>query len=205
MRQLLFSAVLSVSVWACGTADPPRLALGAPAPTSRCQAWTGGRIRSDRISDSRVLAVVFTCNTCPASQLYEARIQQLHDDYRGKGVAVVAINPNQPAAMQLADLGYTDVGESLDDMKVRAAHRRLDYPYLSDGETQAVTRQFGVVIDAAHLRVRPGAHAAVSGPDRRRPARGRSVKSPDARERDRRAARGPAGSRRAAHASRAAR
>src|SRR5919107_3213163 len=47
--------------------------------------------------------------------------------------------------MQLADLAHTDVGESLEDMKARAEHRKLPYPYLSDGGTQAVTKAFGVV------------------------------------------------------------
>ena len=76
---------------------------------------------------------------------------KLHEDYRGRGVSVVAVNPNSPPAMQLADLGYSDVGESLDDMKVRAAHRRIDYPYLSDAD-QSVARKFGVV-SAPHIFV----------------------------------------------------
>jgi thiol-disulfide isomerase/thioredoxin len=145
MRQLLVSAVFSLSVSACGTADPPGLATGAPAPEFALPGVDGRTHSLDEYSDRRVLAVVFTSNTCPTSQVYEARIQRLHDEYRGKGVAVVAINPNQPAAVQLADLAYTDVGDSLEDMKIRAGHRRLAYPYLSDGESQAVTKQFGVV------------------------------------------------------------
>ena len=92
-----------------------------------------------------MLAVVFTCNHCPASQLYEARLSKLHDDYRDTGVAVVAINPNSPKALRLDELSHTDVGESLDDMKMRAAYRRLEYPYLSDGESQTLAKQFGVV------------------------------------------------------------
>jgi peroxiredoxin len=144
MRQLLW-LVLALTVPACGASGPPSLALGAPAPDFTLPG-VDGRTHSLRdYAGSQVLAVVFTCNTCPASQLYEARIRKLQEEYSGKGVAVVAINPNQPRAMRLADLGYTDVGESLDDMKVRAAHRHNDYPYLSDGETQAVSKQFGVV------------------------------------------------------------
>jgi peroxiredoxin len=144
MRQLLLTLIVAISAAACGAAEPPRLALGSPAPDFTLPG-SDGRTHSLRdYADKRVLAVVFTCNTCPASQLYEGRIRKLHEDYRGKGVAVVAINPNKPAAMQLADLGHTDVGEALDDMKVRAAHRQLDYPYLSDGETQMVSRQFRI-------------------------------------------------------------
>ena len=61
--------------------------------TSRCRAPTARAHSLADYADSRVLAVVFTCNHCPASQLYEARIAKLYEDYRNQGVAVVAINP----------------------------------------------------------------------------------------------------------------
>ena len=62
-------------------------------------------------------------------------------------MTLVAVNPNRPAALQLQDLSFSDVGESLDDMNARVAHRQISYPYLSDGEAQAVTRAFGVGCD----------------------------------------------------------
>ena len=145
MRHLSLLLVVTLSAAACGTTGPRPLAPGSAAPDFTLPGADGRSHSLRDFSDSRVLAVVFTCNTCPSSQHYEARIRQLHEDYRGKGVTVVVINPNKPAALRLADLSHTDVGETLDDMKARAAHRRLEYPYLSDGESQAVTRQFGVV------------------------------------------------------------
>ncbi|MEO7189838.1 MAG: hypothetical protein ABI051_02135 [Vicinamibacterales bacterium] len=33
------------------------------------------------------------------AQAYEARLQRIHDEYRDKSVALVAINPNNPASM----------------------------------------------------------------------------------------------------------
>ena len=145
MRHLSLLLLVTLSAAACGTSGPRPLAPGSAAPDFTLPGADGRSHSLRDFSDSRVLAVVFTCNTCPASQLYEARIRRLHEDYRDKGVTVVAINANKPAALRLADLSHTDVGETLDDMKARAAHRRLEYPYLSDGESQAVTRQFGVV------------------------------------------------------------
>ena len=146
MRHVLsLLLVVAVAVAACGTSGSRPLAPGAAAPDFTLPG-ADGRTHSLRdFAGSRVLAVVFTCNTCPASQLYESRIRQLHEDYRARGVTVVAINPNKPAALRPADLSHTDVGETLADMNARAAHRRLEYPYLSDGESQAVTRRFGVV------------------------------------------------------------
>jgi thiol-disulfide isomerase/thioredoxin len=94
-------------------------------------------------ASAKVLAIVFTCNHCPTAQLYETRIKKLADDYRGKGVALVAIQPNNPAAIRLDELGYTDVSDSFEDMKIRAAYRHFNFPYLYDGDTQTVARAYG--------------------------------------------------------------
>jgi peroxiredoxin len=136
------SAALVAS--ACGR-DHPRLARGAAAPDFSLPGVDGTQHSLADYARSRVLAVVFTGNSCPASQLYEGRLRALAEDYRDRGVTLVAINPNSPGALQDQDLAFSDVGESLEDMKVRAAHRRISYPYLSDGEGQAVARAFGVV------------------------------------------------------------
>jgi peroxiredoxin len=135
----------------CSRNEQAGLPIGAAAPEFSLPGIDGKSHALRDYAGSRVLAVVFTGNSCPASQAYEARIRKLHEDYRDRGVSVVAINPNSPSAMQLADLGYSDLGESLDDMKVRAAHRRIDYPYLSDAD-QSVAKKFGVVA-APHLFV----------------------------------------------------
>ena len=110
---------------AVAAAEGAHLAIGAPAPEFSLPGIDGKSHALRDYADSRALAIVFTGNSCPVSQQYEARIRKLHEDYRDKGVSVVAINPNAPAAMQLADLGYSDVGETLDDMKARAADRQL--------------------------------------------------------------------------------
>jgi thiol-disulfide isomerase/thioredoxin len=92
-----------------------------------------------------VLAIVFECNHCPVSQLYEGRIEKLYKEYRSKGVALVAINPNNPKSIRLNEQGYTDVNDSLAEMKIRTAFRGSEWPYLYDGETQGVSSKFGVV------------------------------------------------------------
>ncbi len=68
---------------------------------------------------SPILVVVFTCNHCPIAQMYEQRIQQLETDYRDRGVAVVAIQPNDPKAIRIDELDSSDISDSLDEMKIR--------------------------------------------------------------------------------------
>ena len=126
-------------------ADEPHatLAIGSPAPDFNLPGVDGKTHRLSDYSSAKVLVVVFTCNHCPTAQLYEPRIKKLHDDYAGKSVALVAIQPNNPNAIRLDELGYTDVSDSLEEMKVRAAYRHFDFPYLYDGDTQVVARAYG--------------------------------------------------------------
>ncbi len=94
---------------------------------------------------AKVLVVVFTCNHCPTAQAYEDRLIKLTSDYKNKGVAVVAINPNDDKALRLDELDFSDLGDSFEDMKVRAREKQFNFPYLYDGETQAVAKQYGPV------------------------------------------------------------
>ena len=119
------------------------LAAGSPAPDFSLPGIDGKIHQLSEYQDSRLLMVMFICNHCPTSQLYEGRMKKLVEDYRNQGVAFVAIQPNDPRAVQLSELGYTDVSDSLDEMKIRAAYRHFNFPYLYDGETQSVTQAYG--------------------------------------------------------------
>jgi thiol-disulfide isomerase/thioredoxin len=136
--------LLILSLAACTRDSHPTLAIGAPAPDFALPGIDGKTHTLSEYSKSPVLAVVFTCNHCPTSQLYEGRIKKLDEDYRGKGLTVVAINPDSPEGVRLSDLGYSDVGDSLPEMKARATHRGFAFPYLHDN-MQAVSLKFGVV------------------------------------------------------------
>jgi thiol-disulfide isomerase/thioredoxin len=95
--------------------------------------------------DAKILIVTFTCNHCPTAQYYEERIKQIAGDYRGKGVALVAIMPNDPRSVRLDELGWTDVSDSFAEMKLRAADRQFNFPYLYDGESEETSRAYGPV------------------------------------------------------------
>jgi thiol-disulfide isomerase/thioredoxin len=58
-------------------------------------------------------------------------------------VAFVAISPNDPKAVRLDELGYTDLSDSLEEMKIRAKDRKFTFPYLFDGDEQTVSRAYG--------------------------------------------------------------
>jgi len=88
-----------------------------------------------------VLVLIFTCNHCPTAQAYEKRIKKLTADYKKKGVAIVAISPNDPRAVRLDELGYSDMSDFLIEMRIRARDRKFNFPYLYD-EDQSVAKAF---------------------------------------------------------------
>jgi peroxiredoxin len=135
--------ILLVSLTAVAEEHHPILPIGSPAPDFALPGVDGRIHKLSDYASSPVLAVVFTCNHCPIAQMYEQRIQQLANDYKGKGVAVVAIQPNDPKAIRIDELDSSDLSDSLAEMKIRAQYKHLTYTYLYDGETQQVARAYG--------------------------------------------------------------
>ena len=121
------------------------LQIGAAAPDFELPGVDGRTYRLADFAAAEVLAVVFTCNHCPTAQAYEERLVKLHADYKDRGVALVAISPNDAKAVRLDELGYTDVGDSLEDMKIRAKDAGFEFPYLYDGDNQKVSAAYGVL------------------------------------------------------------
>jgi peroxiredoxin len=141
MWRMIFLFLLTFS--ASAQNSHPILPLGSPAPGFSLPGVDGKIHRLADYGSSPILVVVFTCNHCPIAQMYEQRIQQLEADYGNRGVAVVAIQPNDPKAIRIDELDSSDISDTLDEMKIRVAYKNLHYPYLYDGETQSVTRAYG--------------------------------------------------------------
>jgi peroxiredoxin len=141
---LVISALLSFSKRPI-TDEPKTLAIGTKAPDFKLPGVDGKTYTLASFSKSPILVIIFTCNHCPTAQAYEDRIIQLTKDYSKKGVAVVAISPNDPDAVRLDELGYTDMGDSFAEMKLRSKNMKYNFPYLYDGATQKVANAYGPV------------------------------------------------------------
>jgi len=143
LRAIFFAIILFSRPAFCDEGGPPTLAIGSTAPDFCLPGIDGQTHCLKEYAAAKVLVIAFTCNHCPTAQLYETRIKQLAADYKERGVTLVAIEPNNPNAVRLDEMGYTDVGDSFDDMKTRASYRKFNFPYLYDGETQKVSQAFG--------------------------------------------------------------
>jgi peroxiredoxin len=143
MRKLFIALLMTALAVPIVAESHPILSLGSPAPDFDLPGADGKTHKLSEYAGSSVLAVVFTCNHCPIAQMYEQRIEKLYEDYGKRGVAVVAIQGNDPKALTIDELDSSDMSDTLDEMTARVAWKHLNYPYLYDGETQAVTRAYG--------------------------------------------------------------
>src|SRR5689334_14844719 len=125
--------------------DPPMqtLAIGDPAPDFSLPGVDGKTYTLADFSSSKLLVVAFMSNHCPTAQAYEERLKKLVADYKPKGVGVVAIQPNSPKGLRLDELGYTEYGDTFEEMKLRAREQGFNFPYIDDGDTQKVSRAYG--------------------------------------------------------------
>jgi thiol-disulfide isomerase/thioredoxin len=143
----VFVLIMFLGLALTANADAKRqiLALGSDLPDFDLPAVDGKRYTPESFSDARILVVIFTCNHCPTAQAYEERIKALVDDYSDQKVEVLAINPNHAAAVRWDELGYSDLGDTLDEMKIRAEHMKFNFVYADDGPEQTVSELFGPV------------------------------------------------------------
>jgi len=144
MRKLFTLALISMMSLALhAQIAHPILPLGSKAPDFALPGVDGRIHKLSDYASSPILVVIFTCDHCPIAQMYESRIEKLYEDYSKRGVAVVAIEGNDPSATTIDELDSSDVGDTPADMKIRYQYKHLHYPYLYDGDTQAVTRAYG--------------------------------------------------------------
>ena len=149
-------AGVGLSLTALAADNPVTLALGSAAPDFDLPGVDGRNWKLKDFADAKALIVLFTCNHCPTAQYYEERTRQIVNDYKGKGVALVAISPNDPKSVRLDELGWTDLSDSFEEMKLRAKEREYNYPYLYDGDAETVSKAYGPVA-TPHVFVFDGA------------------------------------------------
>jgi thiol-disulfide isomerase/thioredoxin len=153
----LVTLFLSSFIFAQEKKDIKQLSIGSPAPDFSLPG-TDGQTYSLNDFKKDHLVILFTCNHCPTAQAYEKRFIAIVEKYSKKGVDFVAISPNDPNAVSLSELSYSDMGDTFEDMKLRVEEMGYNFPYLYDGETQATALKYGPVATP---------HAFVFGKDRK--------------------------------------
>jgi peroxiredoxin len=116
--------------------DHHPLALGAKAPLADAKlknATTPQEVSIAKVAGPAGTLVVFTANGCPFAQAWEERIVNLGNTYGKKGVGVLLINSNNPAASK---------SDTFELMQARAKARGMTFPYAVDPES-TLAQAFG--------------------------------------------------------------
>jgi peroxiredoxin len=112
-----------------------RVRVGDPTPmtTVKMKSVDGSQVSIADVAGEKGTLVVFSCNACPWVKAWEDRIAALGNAYREKGVGVIVINSNDPAAVQ---------EDGFEVMQQRARDKGLKFPYVVDA-TSEVALAFG--------------------------------------------------------------
>ncbi|GHE55382.1 MULTISPECIES: thioredoxin family protein [Roseivirga] len=132
--QFLKTVVLALTLVFATTGERMEgLQVGDKAVDFNLKNVDGKMISLKTNKNAKGYILVFTCNTCPYSVMYEDRIIALHKKYAEQGYPVLAIQPNDP---------QKSPGDSFENMQVRAKEKGFPFPYVMD-ETQEVTKTYG--------------------------------------------------------------
>jgi len=171
MKRLLSLLAALAAVLSLSAADAPGLVNGNPpdmktlkigdaAPDFDLLGIDGKQHKLAEYTGGKALVVLFTSNHCPTSHSIEKRLQKFYDEYKAKGVKLVAINPNHPDGLSKDELGYGEFGDSYAEMKPYAEKNKWTFDYLYDGDKQLIARAYGclatphVFIFDANLKLR---------------------------------------------------
>ncbi|HBH85742.1 MAG: redoxin [Bacteroidetes bacterium GWA2_40_15] len=123
--------------------DPKTLEIGAAAPAFSLPGTDGKIYTLGSFSKDKILVIIFTANHCPTAQAYEDRVDKLYREFKPKGVGFLLVSPNHPQAVCLEELGYTDLGDTFEEMKIRAKDMKYPMPYIYDGDKQEMATAYG--------------------------------------------------------------
>jgi len=125
--------------------EPKTLEIGQPAPDFKLKGTDGKMYSLKSFSKAKVLVIIFSANHCPTAQAYEDRIISITSDYQSKGVEVAVISSNNNQALSLSELGYTDLGDTYEDMIIRFKDKKYNFPYLYDSDDQKTALAYGPI------------------------------------------------------------
>jgi thiol-disulfide isomerase/thioredoxin len=123
--------------------EPKTLEIGSKAPGFSLTGVDDKRYSFADFAKSKVLVVVFSCNHCPTAQAYQDRLNEIYNKYTPKGVSLVVISSNSSKSLNLWEQGWSDLGDSFEEMKIRAKDKGFKFPYLYDGDDQKTAIEYG--------------------------------------------------------------
>ena len=131
MKQIIL--IFAISILSISTTLAEGYKVGDKATDFSLKNVDGSMVSMKDFENAKGIIVIFTCNHCPYSVLYEDRIIALDKKYKEKGYPVIAINPNDPVKQP---------EDSFPNMVIRAKEKGFTFPYVIDAG-QRLTKVYG--------------------------------------------------------------
>ena len=92
------------------------------------------------------LGIVFLSNHCRISQKFQDYLVDLKRIIDSTNNDFFVVSPNKETAIGPDEQAYSDLGDSLLEMKTRAKHKNYNFSYLYDGQRQELTNALNVKV-----------------------------------------------------------
>ena len=84
--------------------------------------------------------LVFLSNHCKFSQTFQQFLIHSNRKWNNQGIKLIAISPNHEKAVLPDEMAFSEVGDSFEEMVLRAQTQNYNFAYIYDGKNQIITK-----------------------------------------------------------------
>lgn len=84
--------------------------------------------------------LVFISNHCKFSQIFQQFLVRSNRKWINQGIKLIAISPNHEKAILPDEMAFSEVGDSFEEMVIRAQSQNYNFAYIYDGKNQIITK-----------------------------------------------------------------
>ena len=114
---------------------------GDKYPNFSLKGVDGKHYDQNQFKDKEFVCIVLYSNHCKISQSFEEVIKEISKLLVSQNSILLLVSPNNENALLPDELAFSDVGDSLKEMRIRSEERNFKFPYLYDGEKQTISTQ----------------------------------------------------------------
>ena len=114
---------------------------GDKYPNFSLKGVDGKHYDQNQFKDKEFVCIVLYSNHCKISQSFEEVIKEISKLLVSQNSILLLVSPNNENALLPDELAFSDVGDSLKEMRIRSEERNFKFPYLYDGEKQTISNQ----------------------------------------------------------------
>ena len=115
--------------------NTPELEIGSVAEDFFLLSVDDRKHTLQSLKGNKGTVIVFICNHCPYVKAVLKRLIDLQNEFSGRGVQMIGINPNDATR-------YPE--DSLDNMKLGVKEKGISFPYLID-PSQEIAKKYSAV------------------------------------------------------------